>query len=88
MVEIKLHIAIIGMAVVPTDERCGRGTADEFFARDAHFAVRLGADGVNNLIVVCQQLIVRNVLTDGHIAKKAHAWVGHEFVVDTRHTLD
>lgn len=60
----KSSVSVVGMAVVPGDE-LGRGmAAGEVFAGDAEATVAWRADGVDHGVVVLEQFVVRDVLSD------------------------
>ena len=69
--EVGREVAIVGVAVVPADER-GRGeAAGQLLARDAERPVRLRADGVDHRVVAAHEIGVRDVGAHGDVAEEA-----------------
>ncbi len=86
--EIERQIAVVGVAVVPADESGRRETTGQVFAGDAHAAVGLTADGVDNLVVERLEIFMPEVGAEGHVAEVAHAPVGGDAVVDAGDGFD
>ncbi|MBK8230960.1 MAG: hypothetical protein IPK72_10330 [Candidatus Eisenbacteria bacterium] len=86
--EIELLLAIVGVGVVPADELGCRVAAREIFTRDAHAAVGLGADGVDDAVVVGLEVQPGEVGAIGYVAKEAEAGVLSHLLVGLDHRLD
>ena len=56
--QVEAQVAVIGMPVVPADELGRRVAAGQVFAGDTHFAVALRADGVNDRVIMGDQVVV------------------------------
>ena len=86
--EIDLEVGVVGVAVVPADE-LGRGVrAGQVFAGDAEGAVGGRAGGVDDRVVVGEQVLARDVLAEGDVAEEAKAGVGGGALVDAGDGLD
>ncbi len=86
--QVDLEVGVVGMAVVPADE-LGRGVrAGEVFAGDAQRAVRGRAGGVDDRVIVGQQVLARDVLAEGDVAEEAKARVRGGLLIDARDGLD
>jgi hypothetical protein len=86
--EVDGEVAVVGMAVVPADERDGREAVGQVLSGDAHAPVGLGADGVDDLVVAPLELPVVEVDAVGDVAEVAHPGVGQGLVEDAGHRLD
>jgi hypothetical protein len=65
-----------------------RVAAFEILAGDAHLAVGLGADGVDDLVVVAPELVAVEVAPDVYVAEEPHPWVLRRAVEDAHDGLD
>ena len=68
------------MAVVPGDELGGRPRSREVLARDAEPPVGLGADGVDDGVVVSQELLVADRRPDLDVAQETEARPGRRLL--------
>ncbi len=84
----KLRFAVIGMPVVPTDEFSRREAAGQVFAGDAHLAVALRADAVNDHVIMRDQVVMGEVFAVLDVTEKAEIGVGSRALVNFRHRLD
>ena len=86
--EVELEVGVVGMAVVPADE-LGRGVrAGEVFAGDAERTVDGRAGGVDDRVVVVEEILARDVLAEGDVAEEAEAGMGGGLLVDAGDGLD
>ncbi len=86
--ERELAPPIVGVAVVPADER-GRGVdATQVLARNLQAAVALVAGRDHHLVVAAAQLVDREVAAHHHVAEEAELVAPRQLVVDADHRLD
>ncbi len=62
--QVELEVGVVGVAVVPADELGRRVRAGQLFAGDAQRPVRRRAGGVDDRVVVRQQVLARDVLAE------------------------
>ena len=86
--EIDLEAGVIGVAVVPADELGRRVRAVQLFAGNAERAVHRRARGVDDRVVVLEQVLVRDVLAERHVAEVAKARMGGRPLIHARDRLD
>ena len=86
--QVELQVGVVGMAVVPADELGGRVPAGQLFAGDAERPVGRRAGGVDDRVVVREQLLARDVLAEGDVAEVAEARVRGDLLVDAGDRLD
>src|SRR5215217_6052084 len=86
--EVGGQVTVVGMPVVPADERDRREAVGQVLTRDAHAPVGLGADGIDELMVEPLQLPVVEIDTVGDVPEEADPWVGQDLVEDAGHRLD
>src|SRR5690606_16624766 len=86
--QVRRQIAIVGVGVVPADELGGRVAAGQVFAGNAHLAVGLRADRVDDGVVVAQQVGVAQVLAQLDVAVEAEARHLGDLLVDLGHRLN
>ncbi len=79
---------MVGVAVVPADELGGGVRAGEIFPGDAEGPVRRRAGGVDDRVVVGQQVLAGDVLAEGDVAEVAEARMRGGLLVDARDRLD
>ena len=60
----------------------------QVFAGDAHAAIALGANGVDDRVVVGADVVVAEVGAEVNVAEEAEGGHGGDLVVDARHRLD
>src|ERR1700682_6553133 len=71
-------VTMVRVPVVPADQVGGREGYIQRFARNAHRAIALATDGVDDLVVTGAQVFDRDVSAEFHVAKEADTWVsGH-----------
>ena len=76
------------MAVVPGDELRGGPRSRQVFAGDAHAPVGLGSDGIDNRVVVVEQLVVTHVAAHLEVAEEAKARLHGDLLERARDGLD
>jgi hypothetical protein len=76
------------MAVVPADERDGRVAVGQVLAGDAHAPVGLGANGVDDLVVVALEVPVVEVDPEGDVPEQPHPGIGQDPLQHPGHRLD
>jgi hypothetical protein len=86
--QVELEIGVIRMAVVPADKLGCGVRAREVFTGDAQRTVRRRAGGVDDRVVVGEQILARDVLAETDVAEEAKARVGGGLLVDPRDRLD
>ncbi len=86
--EVELEVAVVGVAVVPGDELGGGPAAGQVLAGDAHAAVGLGADRVEDGVIAGQQVRVGDVRAVVDVAVEAELGMGGGLLVDAADGLD
>ncbi len=86
--QIKLLIAVIGMAVIPGHKLRCRVAADQVVAGDAQRPVGLRAGRVEDLVVIILEIIDGFIAAQLHVAKEAETGIGGDAVEGGRHRLD
>ena len=86
--EVELLVAVVGVGVVPADERGGGVAAGQVLAGDAERAVGLAADRVDDRVVEPLEVLDLDVVADLDVAEEAEALAGGGLLVDPDHRLD
>ena len=86
--QVDLEVGVVGVAVVPADELGGGVRAGEVFAGDAEGTVDGRAGGVDDRVVVGEQVLARDVHAEVDVAEEAEARVGGGLLVDAGDGLD
>jgi hypothetical protein len=83
--EVELVVGVVGVGVVPADERRRRATAREVLAGNPEMAIGLGAVGVDHGVVVLGELGARDVAPEVDVAEEAEAVARRGLLVDPDH---
>ena len=83
--EVEDEVAVVGMAVVPADEVGRRPAPGEVLAGDAAAPVGLGADRIDDGVVVLGEVGVGEVGAELDVAEHAEAGLGGGALVDAAH---
>ncbi len=81
-------MAMVGVAVVPTDKVRRCVDAGEVLAIDAKLGVTFAAERVDNLVVVRIQVVYLDVATEADVAEEPKTRVGGDLVVDLDDAFD
>src|SRR6185503_3509942 len=81
-------VTMVRVAVVPTNQVRGREGSIQGFARNAHRAIALATDCVDDLVVTGAQVLDRDVSAEFHVAKETHTRVRGHLLVDGGDGLD
>jgi hypothetical protein len=81
-------MAVVGVAVVPTDEVRRGVDAVEVLACEAELVVALAAERVDDVVVARVEVFDGEVAPELDVAEEAEAVVGRDLVVDPRDALD
>ena len=85
--EVRRHLGEMRVGVVPADEVYG-GDTGQVLTGDAHWAVRLGAHGVDNRVVALGELIGRHVFAHGDVAEESESLVCRRLLEGPTYRLD
>src|SRR5204862_130650 len=72
-VQVEPELLVVGVAVVPGDELCGRPRPGQGFSWNAEALVALRAEGVDDGVVELFQVSVAEIAADLHVAEEAKA---------------
>ena len=80
--EVEHLIGVVGVGVVPADERGGGMAAGQVLAGDAEALVGLASDRVDDRVVALLELVDGDVLADLDVAEEAKAVARRGLLID------
>src|ERR1700722_3472633 len=81
-------VTMVRVPVVPADQVGGREGPDQTFTRNAHRAIALATDRVDDLVVTGAQVLDREVSAEFHVAKETHTWISGHLLIGGGDGLD
>src|ERR1700716_1944732 len=81
-------VTMVRGPVVPADHVGSREGSVQRFARNAHRAIALATDRVDDLVVTGAQVIDREVSAEFHVAKETHTWISGHLLIGGGDGLD